>query len=90
MRDAISKPCIAVTVSHLIDIDHHQVCTPWSSQCNTGRWGHSMQDGRLEVWAIGIGKVGLHVGPKSVLNSRKIGDLTGGGVSAMISSTLQI
>lgn len=49
-----------------------------------------MQDGRLEVWAIGIGNVGLHVGPKSVLNSRKIGDLTGGGVSAMISSTLHI
>lgn len=42
----------------------------------------------MEVWAIGIGKVGLHVGivgPKSILNSRKIGDLTGDGVSDMIS-----
>lgn len=50
-----------------------------------------MQDGKLEDWAIdwaiGIGKVGLHmviVGPKSILNSRKIGDLTGGDVFDMI------
>ena len=37
--------------------------------------------GKLEVWAIGTGGI---VGPKSMLDSREMGDLRGGGVFDLI------
>ena len=47
----------------------------------------SKQAGKLEVWAIGTRQIGPHVGivgPKSMLASREIDHLRGGGVFYLI------